>query len=230
MIIAEQFKCEIPTPDALKEGVLYCSTRPTNGWEIAGFLVDIAVALGTIAAVVVAVVMALRASREAQRLEQARRDDSFDNEWKALAARIAESLGDIAVSFPTVSKKQMFDFWALRDQYAAFAGLGDTRVTESMSKVDTALNKAIRYWGRGDTGRGQAYSFGEPIQARVNNLTKKLQSKTIEWRSALLHWHYASADRGPLEYGLNKIATELQSAVALSVADLGLDSAPNNHG
>ncbi|MGP9031514.1 hypothetical protein ACT17S_00365 [Glutamicibacter mysorens] len=34
MTLAEQFKCEIPTPDALKEGVLYCSTNATNWTDI----------------------------------------------------------------------------------------------------------------------------------------------------------------------------------------------------
>ncbi|MGP9529325.1 hypothetical protein [Glutamicibacter sp. AOP5-A2-18] len=52
MTLAEQFKCAIPTPDALKEGVLYCSTNATNG-------ADIWSAVGTCFGVLVTVVMAI---------------------------------------------------------------------------------------------------------------------------------------------------------------------------
>ncbi|MGV2855397.1 hypothetical protein ACNPON_17605 [Glutamicibacter sp. AGC13] len=48
---AEQFECLIPSPDAFKEGVLYCSTNATNA-------VDIWVAAGTIGSAVAAVGLA----------------------------------------------------------------------------------------------------------------------------------------------------------------------------
>lgn len=229
MTLAEQFKCEIPTPDALKEGVLYCSTRPSNGWEITGFVLDLAVALGTLAAVVAAVILARRATQEAQKLEESRRADAFDREWKSIAARIGESLGSIAVSFPEVSKKEMFDFWSLRDQYAAFAGLEDVRLTGPMKELDAALNEAVRYWGAGDTGTGEAYGRGVSVLNRVHPLAATLRAQVVLWRSALLHWHYTVDDKEILEFGLKKTATELRSAVAVSVAGLNLTSMPNNH-
>lgn len=55
MTLAEQFKCEIPTPDAVKEGVLYCSTNATN-------MPDIFTAIGTCLGVVVTIMMAFYAA------------------------------------------------------------------------------------------------------------------------------------------------------------------------
>ncbi|MGH3654584.1 hypothetical protein [Glutamicibacter sp.] len=49
---AEQFECLIPTPDAFKESVLYCSTNATNA-------VDIWVAFGTVGSAVAAVGLAI---------------------------------------------------------------------------------------------------------------------------------------------------------------------------
>lgn len=49
---AEQFECLIPTHDAFKEGVLYCSTNATNA-------IDIWVAFGTVGSAVAAVGLAI---------------------------------------------------------------------------------------------------------------------------------------------------------------------------
>lgn len=52
MTLAEQFECEIPTPDALKEGVLYCSTNATNWTDIWTTVATVITALATVGLVV----------------------------------------------------------------------------------------------------------------------------------------------------------------------------------
>lgn len=70
MIPSEQFKCLIPTPNAINEGVLYCSTNASNA-------VDIWIAVGTVGATVAAVAFGIRgefrAHREQKRAEIAER-------------------------------------------------------------------------------------------------------------------------------------------------------------
>jgi len=63
MMTAESFECRIPSTDAIKDAVINCSARPTNGWEIAEFLLSAVVAVATVAAVIVA----LRSNRQAQK-------------------------------------------------------------------------------------------------------------------------------------------------------------------
>lgn len=48
MTLAEQFKCEIPSPDATKEGVLYCSTNATNMPEIWSASAAVVTAIATV--------------------------------------------------------------------------------------------------------------------------------------------------------------------------------------
>ncbi|GAB3621134.1 hypothetical protein GCM10027417_23950 [Glutamicibacter endophyticus] len=48
MILAEQFECRIPTPDALNEGVLYCSGSATNAPEIWSAMAAVVTALATL--------------------------------------------------------------------------------------------------------------------------------------------------------------------------------------
>ncbi|MGQ3384526.1 hypothetical protein [Glutamicibacter sp. TV12E] len=68
MMSAESFECRIPSTDAIKDAVINCSARPTNGWEIADFVLSLVVAAATVWAVLVA----LRSNRQA--LKQAEED------------------------------------------------------------------------------------------------------------------------------------------------------------
>lgn len=52
MTLAEQFKCEIPTPDALKEGVLYCSTNATNWTDVWATVASVVTAPATVGLVI----------------------------------------------------------------------------------------------------------------------------------------------------------------------------------
>ncbi|WP_404291204.1 hypothetical protein [Glutamicibacter arilaitensis] len=69
MITAEQFKCEIPLPNGLKEGVLYCSTNATNAAEIWTAAAAVVTALAT-AGLVLGVVIAFRQIKENRQMHE----------------------------------------------------------------------------------------------------------------------------------------------------------------
>lgn len=87
MRIAEQFECLIPSPNALKEGVLYCSTNATNA-------VDIWIAVGTVgatlAAVTFGIVEVVRGRSERKRQAKAEQQAVLNQQYQSLAQLIRQ--------------------------------------------------------------------------------------------------------------------------------------------
>lgn len=89
MTLAEQFKCEIPTPDALKEGVLYCSTNATNWTDIWTTVATVVTALATVG-LVVGAMMAWHAAKKT--LDQMKADSAAQSR-PYVHAQIVPSIG-----------------------------------------------------------------------------------------------------------------------------------------
>lgn len=99
MIFAEDFECRIPSGNAVKGDIIYCSAPPTNGWEITGFLVDALVALGTVGSVGIAVWVALdarkRVAEERARAEKAERETRIRDAGAKVVSAFSAYIEDI---------------------------------------------------------------------------------------------------------------------------------------
>ncbi|WP_426734417.1 hypothetical protein [Glutamicibacter sp. 2E12] len=96
MKFAEQFRCEIPSPDAIKEGVLYCSTNATNA-------VDLWVAAGTIGSAVAAVGLAAWTVYDTRRRfhhdTQTTLDNKREREWTKKSMTLHEEGDKVSAAF-----------------------------------------------------------------------------------------------------------------------------------
>lgn len=91
MTLAQQFKCEVPSPNAIKDGVLYCSAPPNENYLVFG---DIA----SWASVVLTLVMAIFAYRawdtSREQLKTAQRESS-ENAYRYERSIQLESLFEL---------------------------------------------------------------------------------------------------------------------------------------
>lgn len=108
MILAEGFECLIPSNNAVKTDVLYCSGQASNGWEITGFLIDAFAALGTLASVGIAIWVALDARRrvadERARADRAERESRI----REASARVVSAFSSYVENLETDDQSKFY--------------------------------------------------------------------------------------------------------------------------
>lgn len=140
MILAEDFECRIPSGNAVKGDIIYCSAPPTNGWEITGFLVDALVALGTVGSVGIAVWVALDARKRVAE-ERARADKSErETRIREAAAKVAAAFSTYAEDLETEDQSKFYGISTSIQNLAIAYG----EETTERDALCTALDIAVR--------------------------------------------------------------------------------------
>ena len=171
MLTSEQFRCEIPSPNALKEGVLYCSTNATNSWEITAFVVDAVSAVGTIGAVVVALWLGLRGLKEQRKFEDRSVERDRNSAWYEQMIKLQDAAEEVRMSFPKVTYEQMSQYERELNRYVGFCDEKDPeqkRLSEAIRYNDVLFSEIVRKWN----GK-------EPLEPSTNEERELV--KTIEF-------------------------------------------------
>lgn len=221
MTTAEQFKCLIPSPNALKEGVLYCSTNATNSTELWSLAIDGVAALATVATVGASILIAVasrsetkQAQRKAQKLEKQRERtrliQSYLSELRAVVAEYPQVSDSTVQSYKSAliaiqesgsDHTELYLGGALQDMDDAI-----------MFALDAASNKLKYYDGRLLKGSSET---GKKV--------KELLVKNIDsWNRLLLGWNYSEGERSKAQERLEELATGLQASIEGQMKDLGL--------
>ncbi|MGL3805861.1 hypothetical protein ACSYDW_07150 [Paeniglutamicibacter sp. R2-26] len=87
MILTETLECTVPSPNAVKDAVIYCVTNPTNGPDISGSVADWAMVLITILLAALATLAWHEAKKSADAMEKQLHQMKTDSEAVAERAQ-----------------------------------------------------------------------------------------------------------------------------------------------
>lgn len=155
MKFAEQFRCEIPSPDAIKESVLYCSTNATNA-------VDIVVAISTFGSAFAAVLLAFWTVYDTRRRfrhdAQTTLENKREREWTARSTTLHEEGDKVSAAF------SKFD-----------VGAPDQLLSDANEFIDAVTRYRTRTGDLGEPEREFGESLGDLAQMlgmKIFNLTQ----------------------------------------------------------
>lgn len=195
MITAEQFKCSIPTPDAFKEGVLYCSTNATNA-------VDIWVACGTVGSAVAAVGLGIWSvfdSRKSHRRADAAVQREIASNRREKLLEYARPIFDVLDEIDSLDKENLVNqsgrLTSLASVYEINAGSfgpEERKFGEALRELCNGVNYAVSV-------RLYEPFYDDDLSARIGTLGFKLSLGMVTFgslvRGSLVGLAHAEGER-----------------------------------
>ncbi|MGP4995514.1 hypothetical protein [Glutamicibacter ardleyensis] len=213
---AEGFECQIPSDTAVKIDVLHCVARPSNGWEISGFILDLFIAIGTVGATVAAIFFGYQAWRNEQaaeaksdmlRLEELRKQN--ENERRRNQEnqffQVVNMMRSMVQEFPYGAQENQLWFQSQYSSYIRFLG-EDTENKELVSAAQSVLQlfgKINNAYSAATHPNAEMYvgtAWAEDDE--VIGFKALLTMLSAQFETSLQHWHRTGKQRNNAEEGL----------------------------
>jgi hypothetical protein len=208
LILTETLKCSIPSPNAVKDAVIYCVTSPTNNTELWSLLVSGIAAVGTVGAVAVAVYLGIRSSKEVERSDERLREFERERDWMRQFSSYSTALIHLTRTFPNHLEQTTFSYYQEHAIYRSFSHryknpisvivhdfhlvLGDILLAHSPAREENEAPLIRSQWDR-----------------RLEIVSDELGPLALEWIELLSRWHNELDSRSDIEKQLLRTIEKL---------------------
>jgi len=212
MAVAEQFECFIPSTDALKQNVIYCSADASNAAALWGLAIDGVAALATLATVVVSVVIAVTSRREARAAEMKAESLQKERENSRRLETYLESLRSLVGEYPSVEDGTLQKYKA---SLIAIQGAAANEVEKWLGGVLQDMDEAVALAlvAAGAKLRLIGGEFVAVVGNQSRDVKQLLELRINAWNRLLITWNYDYRSRSETEEWLEKVAKDLHADI-----------------